>query len=79
VHPIKPILMALAGVTLLSPAAPQLATTDAVLEKYQQALGGVDAIKNVQSQTVRAPWRIPMDSLPRSSSTTPNLSRLSSK
>jgi hypothetical protein len=53
VHSIKPILMALAGVTLLSPAAPQLATTDAVLEKYQQALGGVDAVKNVQSQTVR--------------------------
>ena len=41
------------GATSLSPLAPQLKTAEAVLEKYKQALGGVDAIKNVQSETVR--------------------------
>jgi len=33
------------------PQAGQLKTADAVLEKYKQALGGVDAIRNVQSET----------------------------
>lgn len=33
------------------PQAGQLNTTSAVLERYKQALGGVEAIKNVQSET----------------------------
>ena len=32
---------------------PEIKTTRAVLERYQQALGGVDAIKRVQSETRR--------------------------
>jgi hypothetical protein len=36
----------------LSAQAGQLKTADAVLERYKTALGGVDAIKNVQSETV---------------------------
>jgi hypothetical protein len=35
------------------PQAGQLSTASAVLERYKQALGGVDAIKNVQSETAR--------------------------
>lgn len=31
---------------------PELKTRDAVLDRYQQALGGVEAIRNVQSRTV---------------------------
>src|SRR5690349_13037248 len=31
----------------------QLKTVEAILERYQQALGGVHAIKEVQSETVR--------------------------
>jgi hypothetical protein len=46
-----------AAVTLLWPQAAwtqaeQLKTVDAVLERYKAALGGVDAIKKVQSETV---------------------------
>jgi len=33
--------------------ATRLDTVDAVLERYKEALGGVDAIKNVQSETIR--------------------------
>lgn len=50
---IKLALVIFGGTTLFWPQAVQLKTTDAVLEKYQQALGGVDAIKKVQSLTAR--------------------------
>ena len=43
----------LAGSTLLWPQAAELKTADAVLARYQQALGGVDAIRKVQSETRR--------------------------
>ncbi|MFZ0279394.1 MAG: hypothetical protein WA651_01495 [Candidatus Sulfotelmatobacter sp.] len=35
------------------PQAAQLKTADAVLDRYKQALGGVQAIAKVQSETVR--------------------------
>jgi hypothetical protein len=38
---------------LAGPQASRLGTADAVLERYKQALGGVDAIKSVQSETIR--------------------------
>ncbi len=38
---------------LVWPQVGQLKTADAVLKRYQQALGGVDAIAKVQSETVR--------------------------
>jgi hypothetical protein len=50
---IKLALVIFGSTTLLWPQAVRLKTTDAVLEKYQQALGGVDAIKKVQSLTAR--------------------------
>ncbi len=37
----------------IRPQAGQLKTADSVLERYKAALGGVDAIKKVQSETVR--------------------------
>jgi hypothetical protein len=40
-----------AGSALARPQPAQIATADAVLERYQHALGGVDAIKNVLSET----------------------------
>lgn len=38
---------------LAGPQASRLSTADAVLERYKEALGGVDAIKSVQSETTR--------------------------
>jgi outer membrane lipoprotein-sorting protein len=45
-------LIALAGVAPLWAQDAPLKTADAVLEKYKSALGGVEAIKGVYSQTV---------------------------
>jgi hypothetical protein len=45
--------------TLLRPQAAPLKTAEAVLEKYQQALGGVDAIRKVQSETRRGEADMP--------------------
>jgi len=42
-----------AGATLAWPQSGQIQSAAAVLEKYQNALGGVEAIKKVQSETVR--------------------------
>ncbi len=42
-----------ASVAPLWSQAGQLKTTDAVLDQYKHALGGVDAIKKVQSETMR--------------------------
>jgi hypothetical protein len=39
------------GAALAWPQAGELKTAEAVLQKYQQALGGVDVIKKVQSET----------------------------
>jgi hypothetical protein len=50
---IKLALVIFGSTTLLWPEPVQFKTTDAVLERYQQALGGVDAIKKVQSLTAR--------------------------
>lgn len=44
-------IVVFAGVALVWPQAGQLKTADAVLQRYQQALGGVDAIRKVQSET----------------------------
>src|ERR1700691_445505 len=44
--------VALASVAALRGQDGQLKTADAVLERYKVVLGGVDAIKNVQSETV---------------------------
>jgi len=44
---------ALAAGILLQAQEAQLKTADAVLERYKQALGGVEAIQKVQSMTVR--------------------------
>jgi hypothetical protein len=49
------LIFASAGLILphqVSPQAAQLKTADAVLERYKQALGGVEAIAKVQSETV---------------------------
>jgi len=43
----------LACTALVFPQEGELRTSAAVLERYQRALGGVDAIKKVQSETVR--------------------------
>ena len=48
---IKTLILACAGATLLWPQAAELKTTQTVLEKYQRALGGADAIRKVQSET----------------------------
>lgn len=48
---IKLAMVVLAGGVLAWPQVGQLKTADAVLERYQQALGGVDAIRKVQSET----------------------------
>src|ERR1700733_8874002 len=40
---IKTLILACAGATLLWPQAAELKTTQAVLEKYQRALGGADS------------------------------------
>jgi hypothetical protein len=45
------ITLVFAGAALAWPQAGELKTAAAVLQKYQQALGGVDAIKKVQSET----------------------------
>ncbi len=45
-------MVALSGAALAWPQAGQLKTAEAVLERYKQALGGVDAIRRVQSETV---------------------------
>ena len=50
---IKATIVILAFAALAWPQGGQLTTADAVLESYQHALGGVDAIKKVQSETVR--------------------------
>jgi hypothetical protein len=42
-----------AGVAALWSQAGRLKTADAVLDRYKHALGGVDAIRKVQSETVR--------------------------
>jgi hypothetical protein len=49
---VKSAIIAFASATLAWPQA-QLKTVEAVLEKYKQALGGVDAIRKVQSETRR--------------------------
>jgi hypothetical protein len=49
----KMMTLLLAGVALLWPQADRLQTADAVLERYKHVLGGADAIKRVQSETVR--------------------------
>jgi hypothetical protein len=54
---IKLAAVIFAGVTLIGPQAvwpqaEQLKTVDAVLERYKAALGGVDVIQKVQSETV---------------------------
>lgn len=48
---INSLVLAGAGAVLGWSQSPELKTTRAVLERYQQALGGVDAIKKVQSET----------------------------
>jgi hypothetical protein len=50
---IKLAVVIFAGIAPVWPQAAQLKTADAVLERYKQALGGVDAIAKVQSETVR--------------------------
>jgi hypothetical protein len=45
------LVLASAGALLVWSQSPELKTNRAVLERYQQALGGVDAIKKVQSET----------------------------
>jgi hypothetical protein len=45
------LILAGAVATLGWSQAPELTTREAVLEKYQQALGGVEAIRKVQSET----------------------------
>jgi hypothetical protein len=46
-------ILIFAGGALGWPQAGQLKTAGAILERYQEALGGVDAIKKVQSETRR--------------------------
>jgi len=50
---IRLVSVILAGSVLAWPQVAQLKTAGAVLERYQQALGGVDAIRKVQSETRR--------------------------
>jgi hypothetical protein len=51
--------MIAAGGALLWPQAVPLKSAEAVLERYQQALGGTDAIKKVQSETRRGEADMP--------------------
>jgi hypothetical protein len=46
------VVLVATGISVRAQEA-QLKTTDAVLERYKQALGGVEAVQNVQSMTVR--------------------------
>lgn len=48
----KLVIVILASVAPVWPQATQLKTADAVLDRYKHALGGVDAIQKVQSETV---------------------------
>jgi hypothetical protein len=50
-HAFKILILANAGAALLWPQTEELKTTQAVLEKYQRALGGAGAIRNVHSET----------------------------
>jgi hypothetical protein len=43
----------LSGAVVAHAQAPRLTSAQAVLERYQQALGGIDSIKQVQSETAR--------------------------
>jgi len=52
-RPARLAIALLACVVPMWPQADQLKTADAVLERYKQALGGVEAIRKVQSETVR--------------------------
>ena len=45
--------MVLVACATVAFSQPKLRTADAVLERYQHALGGVEAIKSVQSETIR--------------------------
>jgi hypothetical protein len=47
------IILILAAVISLQAQQTQLKTAAAVLDRYKQVLGGVDAIRNVQSETIR--------------------------
>jgi hypothetical protein len=47
----NPLLLAGAAAVLGWSQGPELKTTQAVLERYQEALGGVDAIRKVQAET----------------------------
>jgi hypothetical protein len=47
------LVLAGAGALLGWSQSPELKTTEAVLKRYQQALGGVDTIQKVQSETRR--------------------------
>jgi hypothetical protein len=51
--PIQLAIVVLAASAIAWPQEDRLKTADAVLERYKQALGGVDAIKKVQSETAR--------------------------
>jgi hypothetical protein len=48
---VQVVTIILAGSALALPQPAQLKTAEAVLEKYQQALGGVEVIKRVRSET----------------------------
>ncbi len=50
---LKLAIVIFASVAPVWPQAAPLKTADAVLDRYKQALGGVDAIAKVQSETVR--------------------------
>jgi zinc protease len=52
-------ILVYASQALLWPQAAELKTTEAVLEKYQRALGGVEAIKKVQSETRHGEFESP--------------------
>jgi hypothetical protein len=49
---LKLVIVIFASVAPVWPQAAPLKTADAVLDRYKQALGGVDAIAKVQSETV---------------------------
>jgi hypothetical protein len=48
---IKTLILGCAVAAVLRPQVAEIKTTQAVLEKYQRALGGADAIRKVQSET----------------------------
>lgn len=52
-RPIGLTIVILGAVTSVCAQMAQLKTADAVLDRYKQILGGVDAIQKVQSETVR--------------------------